>query len=93
MAAGDKHASELERGCLDLVEAALLTGREGDVFDGAIMDVRDDRDTGVVQLREPAVRGAHRGRGAAAGRGRPRAVVAASVAQRKVLFELETPRE
>ncbi len=93
MAAGDKHASELERGCLDLVEAALLTGRVGDVFDGAIIDVRDDRDAGVVQLREPAVRARIEGTGLPLGEDVRVRLVAASVADRTVRFELETPRE
>ena len=88
MASGDKHAAEFERGCLDLVEAALLTGREGEVFDGAIVDVRADRDTGVVQLRDPAVRGRIEGASLPLGEDVRVRLTEASVAQRKVLFEL-----
>jgi exoribonuclease R len=92
MASGDKHAAEFERGCVDLVEAALLTGREGEVFEGAIVDVRADRDAGVVQLRDPAVRGRIEGAGLPLGEDVRVRLVEASVAQRKVRFELETPR-
>ncbi|MDQ0372359.1 RNB domain-containing ribonuclease [Cellulomonas humilata] len=88
MASGDKHAAEFERGSLDLVEAALLTGREGEVFDGAIVDVRADRDTGVVQLRDPAVRGRIEGASLPLGEDVQVRLTEASVAQRKVLFEL-----
>lgn len=88
MASGDKHAAEFERGCLDLVEAALLTGREGEVFDGAIVDVRADRDSGVVQLRDPAVRGRIEGVALPLGEDVRVRLTEASVAQRKVLFEL-----
>ncbi|MEZ0446603.1 RNB domain-containing ribonuclease [Cellulomonas sp. ICMP 17802] len=88
MSAGDKHAAELERGCLDLVEAALLTGREGQVFEGAIVDVRADRDEGVVQLRDPAVRGRIEGAGLPLGEDVRVRVVEASVPQRTVRFAL-----
>lgn len=57
MAAGDRRASAYERGCIDLVEAALLSDRVGEEFDGVVVDVRDDGESGVVQLRDPAVRG------------------------------------
>ncbi|AEE47683.1 ribonuclease II [Cellulomonas fimi ATCC 484] len=57
MAGGDRRANEYERGCLDIVEAALLVGRVGEEFDGMLVDVRDDATVGVVQLRDPVVRG------------------------------------
>lgn len=57
MAAGDRRASAYERGCVDLVEAALLQARVGEEFDGVVVDVRDGGESGVVQLRDPAVRG------------------------------------
>ncbi|MEY9940294.1 exoribonuclease R [Streptacidiphilus sp. MAP5-52] len=57
MASGDRRAHEVERACVDLVEAALLTGREGELFDGIVIDV-DERHPvrGTVQLCDPAVR-------------------------------------
>lgn len=67
MATGDAHASAYERACLDLVEAALLADRAGEVFDAVVVDVKDDGSSGVVQLHDPAVRA----RVAADGSGRP----------------------
>jgi exoribonuclease R len=92
MASGDKHAGEYERGCIDLVEAALLTGRVGDVFDGAIVDVRADRDAGVVQLRDPAVRGRIEGVDLPLGTDVRVRVASADVATRTVRFEVAAPQ-
>ena len=50
MAAGDRRARTVERGVVDLVEAVLLQGREGERFDAVVID--DD----LLQLRDPAVR-------------------------------------
>src|SRR4051794_27046121 len=50
MAAAAHRANAVERGVLDLVEAVLLTGREGERFDAVVID------DGLVQLRNPAVR-------------------------------------
>ncbi|WP_028046065.1 RNB domain-containing ribonuclease [Cellulomonas sp. URHE0023] len=91
MATGDKHAGEYERGCLDLVEAALLTGRVGEVFEGAIVDVRADRAAGVVQLRDPAVRGRIEGADLPLGTDVRVRVVQADVATRTVRFEVAAP--
>jgi exoribonuclease R len=51
MAAASRRAGSVERGVVDLVEAVLLRGREGESFDAVVVD--DD----LVQLRDPAVRG------------------------------------
>jgi exoribonuclease R len=51
MAAGDHRARVVERGVVDLVEAVLLQGREGERFEAVVIDEQ------LVQLREPAVRG------------------------------------
>jgi exoribonuclease R len=50
MAAGVRRAQAVERGVVDLVEAMLLQGREGERFDAVVID------DGLVQLRDPAVR-------------------------------------
>ena len=50
MAAGTKRARAIERGVVDLVEAVLLSGREGERFDAVAVD--DE----TIQLRDPAVR-------------------------------------
>ena len=48
---GDHRARAVERGVVDLVEAVLLQGREGETFDAVVID------DALVQLRDPAVRG------------------------------------
>ncbi|HET6550432.1 MAG TPA: RNB domain-containing ribonuclease [Solirubrobacter sp.] len=50
MAAGARRANSVERAVVDLVEAVLLAGREGERFDAVVID------DGLVQLRHPAVR-------------------------------------
>jgi exoribonuclease R len=50
MAAGARRAGAVERGVIDLVEAVVLAGREGERFDAVVVD------DGLVQLRDPAVR-------------------------------------
>jgi exoribonuclease R len=51
MSGGQRRARTVERGVVDLVEAVLLAGREGERFGAVVIDER------LVQLREPAVRG------------------------------------
>ena len=50
MASGDHRVHAVERGVVDLVEAVLLAGREGERFDAVVID------DALVQLRDPAVR-------------------------------------
>jgi exoribonuclease R len=54
MAESDRHANELERACVDLTEAWLLSGREGTEYDAVVVEANPDRAT--VVLDEPAVR-------------------------------------
>jgi exoribonuclease R len=57
METGDRRAREVERACVDLIEAELLRGREGELFDAVVVDVDERRPlVGTVQLRRPAVR-------------------------------------
>lgn len=56
MTEGGRRAGAVERGCVDIVEAALLKGRVGEVFEGWVVDVEDHKPTvGSVQLESPAV--------------------------------------
>lgn len=56
MAEGARRAAAVEREGVDLVEAALLQDRVGDVFDALVVDVREEQPTmGTVQLESPAV--------------------------------------
>lgn len=55
MRASGRLASELDRGCLDVVEAAVLDGSLGEVFDAVVVDVRHQGAKGTVQLVDPPV--------------------------------------
>ena len=76
----DRRANAVERGCVDLVEAVLLEGREGELFDAVVID------EALVQLREPAVRGRLEHRRAAAGTPVKARLERADPATRSVLF-------
>lgn len=56
MAEGSRRANTVERECVDVVEAALLRGRVGEVFDGYVIDVKEDRPSvGTVHIEDPAI--------------------------------------
>ncbi|MFL1903449.1 RNB domain-containing ribonuclease [Streptomyces tauricus] len=56
MAEGTRRAGQAERGCVDIVEAALLRDRVGELFDGTVVDVQErEPGVGTVQLENPAV--------------------------------------
>ncbi|WP_105973277.1 RNB domain-containing ribonuclease [Streptomyces geranii] len=56
MAEGGRRAGAVERGCVDIVEAALLKDRVGEEFEGCVVDVEEREPTvGKVQLESPAV--------------------------------------
>lgn len=56
MAEGTRRANTVERECVDLVEAALLSDRVGEVFDAYVVDVQDQEPTiGTVHIEHPAV--------------------------------------
>ncbi|MDT9697936.1 RNB domain-containing ribonuclease [Streptomyces sp. P17] len=58
MATGSRRAGTVERACVDIVEAALLKDRVGEVFDAYVVDVDERRPgVGTVQLETPAVIG------------------------------------
>ncbi|WP_030248888.1 RNB domain-containing ribonuclease [Streptomyces violens] len=58
MAAGGRRANRVERECVDLVEAAVLHDRIGELFDGYVVDVHEERPRqGTVHLCAPAVIG------------------------------------
>jgi exoribonuclease R len=85
MGRGDRRSGELDRACVDLVEAALLTGHEGETFSAVVVDVSA---TGaVVQLADPPVRGRCDGAGLPLGERIDVRLVTASVPDRTVRFE------
>jgi exoribonuclease R len=53
MAASDRRTHEVERAVVDLVEATVLAGRVGEVFDAVVLDAEEKRST--VVLTELAV--------------------------------------
>ncbi|MGW4028312.1 RNB domain-containing ribonuclease [Streptomyces sp. NPDC004838] len=64
MAEGAGRADTVERECVDIVEAALLRQRIGEVFDGFVVEVREDEPAvGTVQLEDPAMAAKVRGDG------------------------------
>ncbi|MEW2388395.1 RNB domain-containing ribonuclease [Streptomyces venezuelae] len=56
MAEGTRRGNTVERECVDIVEAALLQGRVGEMFDAVVVDVKEGEPAvGTVQLTEPAI--------------------------------------
>ncbi|MER0445332.1 RNB domain-containing ribonuclease [Streptomyces sp. Edi4] len=56
MARGTGRANTVERESVDIVEAALLKDRVGEVFDATVIDVREERPTvATVHVKDPAV--------------------------------------
>ncbi|MFT5026806.1 MAG: exoribonuclease R, partial [Ilumatobacter sp.] len=53
MRLGDSRANRVDRAAIDLAEAVVLQGREGEVFDAVVTD-EDDRGA-RIQVRDPAV--------------------------------------
>jgi exoribonuclease R len=82
MSATDRVSNAAERGAVDLVEAVLLSGRVGDVFDAAVLDV----EPGVVALDDPPVRARCDGDGLVAGERVRVRLVEADPDRRKILF-------
>lgn len=55
MSTSDRIAGEVDRRCIDVVEGALLAGREGESFPAVVVDADEDGDGGRVQLESPPV--------------------------------------
>ncbi|MFF8843876.1 RNB domain-containing ribonuclease [Streptomyces sp. NPDC015127] len=56
MAEGSRRAGTAERGYVDIVEAAVLRDRVGEVFDAVVVDVKENEPAvGTVHLEDPAV--------------------------------------
>ena len=56
MAAADTRASDLERECVDLVEAVLLRGVVGRTFQAVVVETDKSGESGTVLVDRPAVR-------------------------------------
>jgi exoribonuclease R len=86
MEKADAKASAVEGACVSLVEAALLSGREDETFEGVVIDVKRDRDGGTVQIADPAVRGPLDGKNLPLGHRLPVRLVTADVSTRQIRF-------
>ncbi|MEU0024305.1 RNB domain-containing ribonuclease [Streptomyces sp. NPDC006335] len=87
MSEGGRLAAKAERACVDLVEAALLKDRVGEVFDGCVVELEEHRpDVGTVQLESPAVLGRIDGEGLSLGERMRVRVVASDPETSKVRF-------
>jgi exoribonuclease R len=84
MSSTGRVAGAAERGAVDLVEAVLLAGRAGEVFDAAVLDVAP----GVVALDDPAVRARCEGDGLQPGSRVRVRLIEADPSRRKVVFAL-----
>ncbi len=84
MATADARAHGVERAVVDTVEALLLAGREGEMFDAVVVDAKDK--TGTLQLRQPPVRARCDGSGLVLGQPVRARLSVADVATRSVRF-------
>ena len=87
-----QRASQYEAGIVSTLEAAVLQRRVGDTFEAVVVDVDDDGDVGVVQLRDPAVTARCDGKGLPLGERIEVRLELADVLQRQVRFAAVTTR-
>jgi exoribonuclease R len=85
-------ASQYEAGIVSTLEAAVLQRRVGKTFEAVVVDVDDDGDGGVVQLRDPAVTARCDGNGLPLGERIEVRLELADVLQRQVRFAAVTSR-
>jgi exoribonuclease R len=85
-------ASQYEAGIVSTLEAAVLQRRVGKTFEAVVVDVDDDGDGGVVQLRDPAVTARCDGKGLPLGERIEVRLELADVLQRQVRFAAVTSR-
>jgi exoribonuclease R len=90
MRSADRRARELEKACVDLVEAVVMEDRVGQSFRAVVVDVRGG--TPVVQLADPAVRGKAPGCTAVLGADVKVRLLEADVVRHRVVFEIVAPR-
>jgi len=88
MAEAGRRASAYEGACVAVVEAAVMNGREGEVFPGVVVDVVEKDDRGEVVIPEPAVRGRVAGRDLPLGEDVSVRLVEASIEARRIAFAL-----
>ncbi len=89
MGRGDARASQINHAAIDLAEAVMLRGREGETFDAVVTDFVDH---GVrVQLADLAVVANVNASGLRQGDRLKLRLVSADPDQRRIVFEPATP--
>ncbi|HEY9376161.1 MAG TPA: hypothetical protein VIQ02_03595, partial [Jiangellaceae bacterium] len=88
MAETGRRAGAYEAACVALVEAAVLTGREDEVFPGVVVDISPRDGRGEVVIDEPAVRGRVLGDDLPLGEEIAVRLVEASIETRRIAFAL-----
>jgi exoribonuclease R len=88
MADGGRRAGAYQRACIDLVEAAVLENRVGEEFQAVVVDIHETKPYGVVQVDDPAISGRILGDHLPLGIAVLVRLVEASIAHRKVIFDL-----
>lgn len=86
MAESDRRAKRFERGIVDHVEALVLSGREGQRFEGTIIDLDARGGRGVASVPRVAVEARVGGKGLELGEERWLELRTADIAQGRVLF-------
>lgn len=88
MARSATRAGQYEAECVNLIEAALMSTRVGEIFPGVVVETDEKRDRGEVQLGDPAILSMVEGEGLDLGDQILVRVEEASVADRRVRFEI-----
>jgi exoribonuclease R len=84
-------ASQYEAGIVSTLEAAVLQRRVGKTFEAVVVEIDDDGEGGVVQLREPAVTARCEGKHLPLGARIEVRLELADVMQRQVRFAVAEP--
>lgn len=88
MEQSNRRAHQYEAGIVSIVEAAVLAGSVGRVFEAVVVEIDDDGDGGTVQLADPAVTARCTGTELPLGERVDVRLVLADVEARQVRFEL-----
>ncbi|CAN5865427.1 RNB domain-containing ribonuclease [soil metagenome] len=88
MARSATRAGQYEAECVNLIEAALMSTRVGEIFPGVVVETDEKRSRGEVQLGDPAILSIVEGEGLDLGDQVLVRVSEASVSERRVRFEI-----
>lgn len=85
----DRRAGQYEAGCVNLVEAAVLAGREGETFDGVVVELdRRRKNRGTVVINDHGIEGRIEGSNLPLGKKVSATLGEASVERRTIQFVL-----